>query len=353
MQRLEVNNRYGDLQQLATCMRRPARQRTVIVRTHHDSRLARNCFGRVVPLLLRHRLGSIGFAHQSCSPARRAPPNQELRRPARARDERSVTRAAARDQLRSDPGDAGGSRALRLWRGAFTGASTSRIGALEAAGAGTILLDEIAELPLASQSKLLRVLEDKQFERVGSNRPLSLRARLIVATNLDLAAMVAAGRFRSDLLFRISVVSITLPSLRERGNDVVLLARQIRRDVSGSTGRRIDDFSPAAVDAIKAYRWPGNVRELRNAIEHAIVMGEGPIVEVADLPAALVHVARRTVDGPLLVELPARLDELEARAIDAAMEKTAGNRTKAAALLGIERVTLYNKLKRRPAVDSS
>jgi len=234
-------------------------------------------------------------------------------------------------------------------RGAFTGAVASRAGVLETAGQGTVLLDEIGELPLSSQAKLLRVLEDRRFERIGSNRPIVLQARIVAATNRDLEAMVAEGAFRSDLFFRISVVSASVPPLRERGDDLVLLAGQILADHAPFAGRRIDGFSDAALRAIRAYPWPGNVRELRNAIEHAIVLGDGARIEPSDLPAAVHRVPlREESEDPFLVRLPMSLEQLEQRAIGAALRTTGGNRTKAAALLGVNRQTLYNKLREEP-----
>ena len=227
-------------------------------------------------------------------------------------------------------------------RGAFTGAVATRPGAFEAAGEGTVFLDEIGEMPLASQAKLLRVLEERRFERLGSNRSLPLGARVIAASNRDLHAMVKAGTFRADLLFRISVVHIDVPPLRERGDDVLLLARQILADLAPSGSRRVLDFAPCALDAIRAHRWPGNVRELRNAIESAVVLGEGPLVRAEDL--ALAPPSNAGGD-PAVVKLPASLADLEVRALEAAMRACKGNRTRAAAILGINRVTLYKKLK--------
>jgi DNA-binding NtrC family response regulator len=234
-------------------------------------------------------------------------------------------------------------------RGAFSGAVAAHAGAFEAVGRGTILLDEIGELALASQAKLLRVLEEKRFERVGSNRPLTVEARVLAATNRDLAAMVASGHFRQDLFYRVSVVSIRVPPLRDRGDDVVVLARQMLADLSANAGRRVTGFDAAAIALVRAYAWPGNVRELRNAIEHALVLGDGPVIGPGDLPEMVRHagMAPRVARGDM-VQLPARLDWLEERAIEAALRSTEGNRTKAAALLGINRVTLYKKLKEEP-----
>jgi DNA-binding NtrC family response regulator len=231
-------------------------------------------------------------------------------------------------------------------RGAFSGAVASRAGAFEAAGAGTLLLDEIGELPLQSQAKLLRALEDRRFERVGSNKSLPLEARLIAATNRDLEAMVAAGTFRADLLFRVGVVSVRIPSLRERGDDVVVLAQKLLEDLASTTARRVDGFTPAAIQAIKRYGWPGNVRELRNAIEHALVLGEERKIDASDLPANVRGAKPVTSSTGDTVKLPANLADLEELAIEAALKATNGNRTHAAALLGINRVTLQKKLRK-------
>ncbi|WP_394833165.1 sigma-54-dependent Fis family transcriptional regulator [Pendulispora rubella] len=237
-------------------------------------------------------------------------------------------------------------------RGAFTGAIATKVGAFEAAGQGTILLDEIGELPWPSQAKLLRVLEEKCFERVGSNRAIPLHARVVTATNRDLAAMVAEGTFRRDLYFRVSAAKYTVPPLRDRGDDLVLLAQRILADIGPSAGRRVDGFSPDALEALRGYSWPGNVRELRHAIELAVVLGSGPLLTAADLslaPPASVKAAAAPEEGELAppdtVQLPAKLDDIERRAIDAALRVTGGNVTKAAALLGISRNTLHNKMR--------
>jgi len=228
-------------------------------------------------------------------------------------------------------------------RGAFTGAIAAREGAFEAAGTGTLVLDEIGELPLGVQSKLLHVLEEKRFTRVGSNRPLDVRARIVCATNRDLEEMIAAKTFRSDLYFRVSVVRLQIPALRQRGEDLELLAQQMLADAARLSGRRVTGFSAEALDAIRRYPWPGNVRELRNAIEHAVALGEGAVVVPADLPIGERARALQPDDANL-VRLPLDLATLEKQAIDAALRHTDGNRTKAAALLGITRQTLHNKL---------
>ena len=229
-------------------------------------------------------------------------------------------------------------------RGAFTGANTSRTGLLEAAGAGTVLLDEIGELSLRSQAKLLHVLEDRRFERIGSNRTIDLRARVLCATNRNLDDMVRAGQFRNDLLFRISVVRFEVPPLRERVEDLLDIANQTLEDAAQSASRPLVGFTPQAQEVILRYPWPGNVRELRNAIEHAIALGDGPLIGTEDFPSAIAPHPAQPSDQDL-VRLPAPLAILERRAIDASLRATNGNRVRAAELLGVTRQTLYNKLK--------
>jgi transcriptional regulator with PAS, ATPase and Fis domain len=231
-------------------------------------------------------------------------------------------------------------------RGAFTGALDSRQGAFEAAATGTLFLDEIGELSPAAQAKLLRVLDERRFERVGSNRSILVRARVIAATNRDLPAMVEAGQFRGDLFFRISVVTLCVPPARHRGDDLVLLSRHILDELAPRAGRCIHGFSSEALDVIRRHSWPGNVRELRNAIEHAIVVGECAYIQPDDFPASVVASKAEPASArdPLLVRLPPNLVALERLAIRAALRETGGNRTRAAALLGINRQTLYNKL---------
>jgi Nif-specific regulatory protein len=207
-----------------------------------------------------------------------------------------------------------------------------------------VLLDEIGELPIASQAKLLRVLEERTFERLGSNRSLKLEARVVVATNRDLAAMVEAGTFRRDLYYRIAVVKLRVPALRERGDDLIPLAERVLSDLSTSTGRRVDGFSPAAIEAIRAYAWPGNVRELKNAIERALVVGDGRWIEPSDMPEALHGAPVPQPADEMIIRLPARMDVVEERAIAAALRATGGNQTQAAALLGVSRSTLRRRL---------
>jgi DNA-binding NtrC family response regulator len=207
-----------------------------------------------------------------------------------------------------------------------------------------VLLDEIGELPLSSQAKILRVLEERSFERIGSNRPLRLEARVLVATNRDLAAMVEEGTFRQDLFYRIAVVKLRVPALRERGEDLIPLAQRVLSDLVTSTGRRVDGFSAEALAVIRAYAWPGNVRELKNAIERALVVGDGRLIEPSDLPETLHGAPAPQPADAMIIRLPARIDWVEERTIAAALHATGGNQTQAAALLGISRSTLRRKL---------
>ncbi len=233
-------------------------------------------------------------------------------------------------------------------RGAFTGAHQRRMGAFEAAGRGTLLLDELGDLPLRSQPKLLRVLEERRFERVGSNEVLSLEARVLVATHRDLEAMVLEGSFRSDMYYRISALTVQVPALRDRVGDVPLLAERFLADMGPGLGRRVSQISSAALEALQAYPWPGNARELRNVLEHAVVLGDGDTIEVSDLPprvAELARPSRLAAQEGMDVRLPMPLAVLERKAIAAALETCEGNRTRAAKLLGINRATLYKKLK--------
>jgi two-component system response regulator HydG len=230
-------------------------------------------------------------------------------------------------------------------RGAFTGAVDTRAGAFEVAGDGTIFLDEVAELPLTSQAKLLRVLEERSFQRIGSSRQQSMEARIIAATNGNLKRMVEEGRMRPDLYYRLSVVRVEIPMLRERGDDVILIAEHLLHELALRNGRAVAGFSPGAMETIRAYGWPGNVRELRNAIETAVVLGEGRWIEAGDLSITVgTQLALVDEDDENMVQLPMSLAKLETKAIKAALLATSGNRTRAASLLGINRVTLYKKL---------
>ncbi len=231
-------------------------------------------------------------------------------------------------------------------KGAFTGAVGQHDGVFARADGGTLFLDEIGEMSLPTQARMLRVLETRTFTRVGGTRELSVTVRLIAATHRDLKKMVEDGRFREDLLYRLSVIQTELPPLRERPEDIEALVRHFAAGFGGEIGRRFEHITPEATNVLARYRWPGNVRELRNVVERAMVLGDGVTIDVDDLPPELLHSAPA---GPTIVPVAAgtvrTLEQLERDAIAAALEATGGNKARAAALLGIDRTTLYRKLK--------
>jgi two-component system response regulator HydG len=223
-------------------------------------------------------------------------------------------------------------------KGAFTGAYRHRIGRFEAAHEGDLFLDEIADIPLATQVKLLRVLETKQFERVGDHRPISVDVRIITATNKDLQEMIQSKRFREDLFFRINVIPIHLPPLRERLEDVPLLVNGFVERLRERTAKRITGLSPKAMERFMSYSWPGNVRELKSALEYAFVIAETGIIDLEQLPHPLVSEASR---------YPANLkDQEEKIALIEALRQTNGNQSKAARILGVNRVTVWNRMRK-------
>jgi two-component system response regulator HydG len=234
-------------------------------------------------------------------------------------------------------------------RGAFTGADRDRTGKLAEAGRGTLLLDDIDALPLGLQGKLLRVVDERVFEPVGTNRPQPLAARLIVASNRPLDEEVRAGRFRSDLYFRLNVVGFYLPPLRDRAALVPHLARKFATDFAATAGRPTPQIAPEVLDALEAHTWPGNVRELRNVIERAVALCPDNAIGLDDLPHGL-----RALTPP--DEMPGRAtpaagaslvqskEEAEKLCIAEALQRHSNNRLRAAAELGISRMTLYNKL---------
>ncbi|HEY5920694.1 MAG TPA: sigma 54-interacting transcriptional regulator [Kofleriaceae bacterium] len=227
-------------------------------------------------------------------------------------------------------------------RGAFTGASERRIGRFELAEGGTLFLDEVAELTLRCQTRFLRVLEERRYERVGSTRSNAADVRVLAATNRDLSAMVATGEFREDLYFRLAVLQFVIPPLRERAEDLATLCEHLLDRIRAQTGRRPTEIAPDALAALRAYAWPGNVRELRNALEQAVVLGDGATIRLADLPPQIANNAARAA-AP---ERRARsLKQWEEEAIRAALVETGGNKLRAAALLGIDRSTLYKRLR--------
>jgi two-component system, NtrC family, response regulator HydG len=223
-------------------------------------------------------------------------------------------------------------------KGAFTGAYRHRIGRFEAAHEGDLFLDEIADIPLATQVKLLRVLETKQFERVGDHRPVSVDVRIITATNKDLQEMIDSKRFREDLFFRINVIPIHLPPLRERMEDVPLLVNAFVERLRERTGKRITGLSPDAMDRFMTYPWPGNVRELKSALEYAFVITEKGTVGLEQLPHPLVSEPSRHPSNPKEPE--------EKIALIEALRKSNGNQSEAARILGVNRVTVWNRMRK-------
>ncbi len=245
-------------------------------------------------------------------------------------------------------------------KGAFTGAAALRRGRFEEADGGTLFLDEVGEIALPVQVKLLRVLQQKSFERLGSGTTLRADFRLVAATNRDLQAEVKAGHFREDLYYRLNVIPIPLPPLRERREDIALLAQHFLAKANALHRRHVEGFSEAALDAMKAYGFPGNVRELENLIERCIVLCRGTRIEAADLPEALREVSAPAPDaqgGPLdrLWRGELNLDALERLILDEAMQRSRGVQTEAARLLGISRRTLQYRLEKhglpKPADD--
>jgi len=231
-------------------------------------------------------------------------------------------------------------------RGAFTGAAADRPGRFELADQGTLLLDEIGNLPLAQQAKLLRAVESGEFERLGSPRVRQADVRLISATNSDLAAAVASGAFREDLLFRINTVHIHLPPLRERGDDILLLAHHFLEQHAAKYARTLPLFDASAVEALHAHRWPGNVRELQHVLERAVLLCRGDSIVAADLglevPSRLANHAPGVTAGVAMLNLEQNERDLIRRALDS----SAGNVVEAARLLGLSRSGLYRRLQR-------
>jgi DNA-binding NtrC family response regulator len=231
-------------------------------------------------------------------------------------------------------------------KGSFTGATERRIGRFEQAQGGTIFLDEIGEIDAATQVKLLRVLGERTLERVGGNRLINVDVRLIAATHRSLDRLVQEGKFREDLYFRIRVVQIQIPPLRERPEDIPVLAESFRKEYSLENGKGDLSFAPSSIKLFMDYRWPGNVRELRTAVEHGVVLAKGKTIEPDDLPNSV----RRGSDGiePRIEPTSLRLDKIQKSLIDAAMDKTGKNISKAAQALGISRRTLHRKLAQSP-----
>jgi DNA-binding NtrC family response regulator len=227
-------------------------------------------------------------------------------------------------------------------KGAFTGAVDRRVGRIEQAQNGTLFLDEIGEIDAATQVKLLRVLGERTLERVGGNQSIPVDVRLLVATNRNLEAMVKAGSFREDLFFRIRVVEINLPPLRDRAEDTPVLADHFLHEFAKENAKSELEFSRSVLEKFRSYSWPGNIRELRTAVEHGVVMTKGQIIELMDLPNGI-----RDSEGRTLLPIANRkskLEDLEKEAIGKALARTNQNITEAAKQLGISRRTLHRKL---------
>jgi DNA-binding NtrC family response regulator len=262
-------------------------------------------------------------------------------------------------ELRRDLGQPHRERAFRSRAGSFTGADRQRKGVFERAHQGSLFLDEISEMPLELQVKLLRVLETGTFTRVGGERPIAADVRIIAASNRDLDSQVAQNRFRADLLYRLRVVPVDLPPLRDRGNDILVLAEHFLDDLAASGGAR-KTLSPAALVAIRKFSWPGNVRELKNAMQQAYILAEDEIL-VEHLPTPLQSIApargssetATAADGGISVPIPASLAEIERRVVLATLQHCNGDKPAAAEALGISLKTLYTRLREYSAASAA
>ena len=232
-------------------------------------------------------------------------------------------------------------------RGAFTGATVDRPGLFEAANGGTLFLDEVGEIPIPLQVKLLRALQEKEVRRVGENKNRSVNVRILSATNKNLKTEVAEKRFREDLYYRLNVVELAVPSLRNRREDILPLARLLLAEATMQMKRPINGLTASAADQLVSYGWPGNVRELANAMERAVAVAKGNRVDIEDLPPEVRLVL------PIVSEkgVPRFLKDVEKDCILSALEKTEGNRRKAAELMGVGVATLYRKLKAYKLLD--
>jgi DNA-binding NtrC family response regulator len=235
-------------------------------------------------------------------------------------------------------------------KGAFTGASTRALGAFERAHRGTLLLDEISEMRLDLQPRLLRVIQEQEFERVGGRNPIKVDVRIIATTNRDLSRDVDEGRFREDLYYRLNVVPMTAPPLRERCGDIPLLVDHFARRAAAELGAQPPHIAPEAIGLLETHPWPGNIRELENVVHRAVILSEGTIGPEGFRPyleergARRVPAERDATDGAAVADEVVNLKDLEEIAIQQALKRTQGNRTQAARLLGISERTLRNKL---------
>jgi transcriptional regulator with GAF, ATPase, and Fis domain len=232
-------------------------------------------------------------------------------------------------------------------RGAFTGALSARAGCIEQAAGGVLFLDEVGEMSLAVQAKLLRVLQEREFQRLGGTAARKADVRFIAATNRDLSAAIAQRQFREDLYYRLHVFEIRLPPLRERREDVLALLDHFVRELCAAMGRPAAGISVEAREKLLAHRWPGNVRELRNAVERAIILSEGGLITSEHLPLPLAHAAQTRAE--FSAELPAAgvdLEHVERRLVEQALARAGNNKSAAARLLGLTRAQLYTRLER-------
>lgn len=255
--------------------------------------------------------------------------------------------ALAKVDLPSIPASLVESELFGFEPGAFTGASARKAGKLELAGAGTLFLDHVTELPSALQAKLLRVVEDRRFERLGGSEPVPLEARIVASASADLEQAVERGLFRRDLFHRLGVFLVRLPPLRERPRDIVVLASFFLGFLDRDDERRSRvprRISAEALEALEAYSWPGNVRELKGVVEHGALMSRTEVIERTDLPAYVLDGPRRRLDSPRS-ELPT-LEEVERTYIERVLREVGGNQTKAAEILGISRKSLWERRRR-------
>jgi transcriptional regulator with GAF, ATPase, and Fis domain/pSer/pThr/pTyr-binding forkhead associated (FHA) protein len=229
-------------------------------------------------------------------------------------------------------------------KGSFTGATEKKIGKFEAANHGTIFLDEIGEMNVGTQAKLLRILEGHPFERVGGSVPIRVDVRVVAATNQPLEQAIQEGRFRRDLFFRLNVVEIRVPPLRERKSDIPLLAEHFLRRFVRETGRKIRGFTPAALRKMEEYDWPGNVRELRNVVERAVALGTGPLLDANDIWLSSLEIAAGAPTPATAAYRPMSLEEIEKEHILKTLNYTDWNKSQAARILNIERSTLDRKI---------
>jgi len=237
-------------------------------------------------------------------------------------------------------------------KGAFSGALDTRKGRFERADQGTLFIDEVAEMSLAAQVKLLRVIQEHEFERVGGNKTISVDVRIVAATNKTLEEQVKEGKFREDLYYRLNVVNINVPPLRSRREDIEPLSRFFLDKYAGETGKKITDLSPRALSCLLAHDWPGNVRELQNAIERAVVLSKGSVLTPRDFPQGLQG------DDQICLQIPEKggslteiLEDLERQLIIQTLQREDGSQTRAAETLGIKRTTLRYKMEKYRMID--